>query len=56
MHLMTWLTDEVSPKMLLDIHFPLNNVINDQLGFYLVDVYFDIMPHILCKYHATYIM
>ena len=35
---MAWSTDARDAKMLLDIPFPMNKVINDQLVFNLVDI------------------
>ena len=36
-----WSTDEEDARMLLDIPYPTNNAINDQLDLKLVDICFD---------------
>ena len=38
---MVWSTDADDARMLLDIPFPMNQVITDQLGFNLVDICID---------------
>ena len=48
-HLMPWSADQEDGKMLLDIPFPMNNVINDQLTLKLIDIYFDNMLQISAK-------
>ena len=47
-HLMVWSTGSDDAKMLLDIPFPMNQVITDQLAFNLVDICLDNMLQILC--------
>ena len=44
---MVWSTGADDAKMLLDIPFPINHVINNQLAFNLVDICLDSMLQIL---------
>ena len=46
---MVWSTDAGDAKVLLDISFPMNYVIIDQLAWNLVDICLDNMLQILCK-------
>ena len=49
-HLMVWSTGADDGKMLLDIPFPMNQVITDQLAFNsLVNICLDNMLQILCN-------
>ena len=44
-----WSADADDAKMLLDIPFPMNQVITDRLTFNLVDICLDNTPQILCN-------
>ena len=46
---MVWLADADDVKMLLDISFPMNCVIIDQLALNLVDTFLNNTQQILCK-------
>ena len=49
MHLMVWSTDADDVKMLLDIPFPMNDVIIDQLALNLVDTFLKNTLQTLCN-------
>ena len=49
MHLMVWCTDADDVKMLLDIPFPMNYVIIDQLALNLADIFLNNTLQILSK-------
>ena len=46
---MVWSSDVDDAKMLLDIPFPMSQVITDQLAFNLVDICLDNTLQILCN-------
>ena len=51
---MAWLINVQDAKMLLDIPFPMNNVIIDHLALNLVDICLDNKLQILCENSEDY--
>ena len=53
MHLMAWSTNAEDAKTLVDIPFPVNNIINDHLALKVIDDYAkDGGPEVVCIYVA----